>query len=157
MKTRFLWIEDGATADLRHLLAPIYVDGSYDPVIALDVSEGIRRLRAVEFEAVIVDIRIPPGDHPEWINLYNQLGKNKVRARLGLKLLTSLFRPEEDDVKISGVPVWVKPERFGVLTVESKNEVEESLSGLGITVYKQKTAETPKTILVEMLQALVKG
>lgn len=41
MKTRFLWIEDGATADLRHLLAPILVDGSYDPTIAL----GIRPAR----------------------------------------------------------------------------------------------------------------
>jgi hypothetical protein len=156
MKTKFLWIEDGATADLRRLLAPILVDGLYDPIIALDVSEGIRQLRVHEFSAVIVDIRIPPGDHPAWINLYNQLGKNKARARLGLKLLTSLFKPQDDDIEIADMPTWVTPEKFGVLTVESQNEVESSLRDLNITVYRQKTAETPKTILEELLRDIVR-
>jgi len=154
MKTSFLWIEDGAIADLKYLLAPILVSGDYDPIIALDVSEGIRRLREREFEAVIVDIRIPPGDDSNWISLYNQRGKNKARARLGLQLLTCLLSTEPCDIVITDIPTWVCANRFGVLTVEGKDEVSASLESLGINVYDQKTASTPKTVLEDLVRRI---
>ena len=44
MKTRFLWIEDNARTDLRYLLAPVYMSGEYDPVIAPTVAEGVYQL-----------------------------------------------------------------------------------------------------------------
>ena len=155
MRTRFLWIEDGAIADYRYLLAPIYVSGQYDPVIALDVCEGIRRLKEQEFDAVIVDIRLPPGDEPEWIRLYRQLGSNKATARLGSKLLRSLLKPDGDDIQIEGVPEWVRPQRFGILTVETKDLVQEDLKELDITVYEQKIGRTREDALKDLVQRVI--
>ena len=135
MKTKFLWIEDNARTDLKHLLAPVYMSGKYDPVIAPTVSEGIYRMRHAEFPAVIVDIRLLPGNDSDWETLYTKLGSEKGSARLGLHLLYSLFGPRPDDVKIEDMPKWIEPKRFGVLTVEDLGgELGEALRSFHITV-----------------------
>lgn len=155
MRKRFLWIEDGAIADYRYLLAPIYVSGQYDPVIALDVCEGIRRLKEQEFDAVIIDIRLPPGDEPEWIRLYRQLGSNKATARLGSRLLRSLLKPDGDDIRIEGIPEWVRSDRFGILTVETEDLVLEDLKELNIRVYGQKIGQTREDALKDLVERVV--
>jgi hypothetical protein len=158
MRTKFLWIEDNARTDLRHLLAPIYMSGKYDPVVATTVAEGIYQMRQTEFEAVIVDIRLLPGNDPDWESLYTRFGATKGTARLGLYLLYSLFDPRPDDVKIDDPPPWIKqnPHRFGVLTVETLDgDIGEALQWFGITVREQKTANTPATILLRMVERIV--
>jgi hypothetical protein len=151
VRTRFLWIEDGAIADYKYLLAPIYVAGMYNPVVALDVSEGIRRLKQREFDAVIVDIRLSPGDNPDWIRLYKQLGSNKATARLGSKLLRSILKPDGDDIPIEEIPLWVQPQLFGILTVESAEDLRE----LEIEVYERKKGRTPENVLKELVDRIV--
>ncbi len=161
MKTKFLWIEDNANTNLSYLMMPIYNSGKYDPVIALSVAEGLHRLWLTEFAAVILDIRLPPGNDPQWARLYNRSGHNRGAAQLGLALLIALLRPQESEIDLGNRPAWlkpgkIKPERFGVLSVESEHDVTTKLEELGITVRLEKTAHTtPKTLLnmVDMIMA----
>ncbi len=158
MKTKFLWIEDNARTDLVHLLSPVYMDGRYDPVIAPTVTEGVYQMKKTEFDAVVVDIRLLPGNDPDWKVLYTKLGSEKGTARLGIYLLYSLFDPRVDDVAIKDRPAWIMPARFGVLTVEGLDgELGEALKSFGITVYAQKTTRTPNTMLLKMVDQITSG
>lgn len=163
MKTKFLWIEDNARTDLKHLLAPVYMSGIYDPVIAPTVAEGVYQLEHTQFAAVIVDIRLLPGNNNDWEALYSQLGRERGTARLGLCLLYSLFDPRNDDVRLGEIrekikkgASWIKPERFGVLTVEDLHgDLSEALESFGIIAYAQKTTRTPNTTLLKMVDEII--
>jgi len=158
MKTKFLWIEDNARTDLKYLLGPIYMSGKYDPVVAPTVAEGVYRMKQMEFAAVIVDIRLLPGNDRDWESLYLKLGNEKGTSRLGLCLLFSLFGPRMDDLKIESKPEWIKPERFGVLTVEDLGgDLGEALRSFGIKVHEQKTTHTVNTTLLKMVERITGG
>jgi hypothetical protein len=161
MKTKFLWIEDNARTDLKHLLAPVIMSGKYDPVVAPTVAEGVYQMKHTEFAAVIVDIRLLPGNDRAWETLYNKLGREKGTARLGLCLLYSLFGPRLDDVKIEdgeGKLKWIDPKRFGVLTVEDLDgELGEALRSFHIAVYEQKTSYTSNTTLLKIVERITGG
>lgn len=152
---KILWIEDEATADMRNLAGPLYGSGQYDLVVAFNASEGERQMMKSEFDAVVVDIRIPPGSDQNWIELYSQSGQNKSMARLGLQLLYSLLKPKQDGVKLDNIPAWITPDRFGLLTVETRREVEEDLKNLHIQVYRQKTEQLPFNTLVEVIEQIL--
>lgn len=155
MKTKFLWIEDNARTDLKYLLGPIYMSGKYDPVVAPTVAEGVYQMKQMEFAAVIVDIRLLPGNDSDWESLYLKLGSEKGTSRLGLCLLYSLFGPRMDDLKIEGKPLWIKPERFGVLTVEDLgSDLGEALTSFGINIREQKTTHTVNTTLLKMVEKI---
>lgn len=157
MKIKFLWIEDNARTDLKHLLGPIYMSGKYDPVVAPTVAEGIYQIKKSEFAAVIVDLRLLPGNDSAWEALYLGLGSEKGTARLGLHLLYSLFKPRRlEDLTIEKLPAWLDPHRFGVLTVEDfDGELKEALASLNISVYEQKTTHTANTVLLKMLERII--
>lgn len=161
MKIKFLWIEDNARTDLKHLLAPVIMSGKYDPVVAPTVAEGVYRMKQTEFAAVVVDIRLLPGSDRAWETLYTKLGREKGTARLGLCLLYSLFGPRIDDVKIEdseGKLAWIDPKRFGVLTVEDlEGELGEALRSFHITVYEQKTSYTSNTTLLKIVERILAG
>lgn len=159
MKKKFLWIEDNATNDLVELLSPIYMDGRFAPVIATTVAEGIYRMKESEYAAVVVDIRLPPGNDREWEALYKRLGGEKGTARLGLHLLYSLFDHRKgEDVEIKDKPDWIDAQRFGVLTVEDlRGELDEALTSFHINVREQKTTLTPDTMLLTMVERISGG
>jgi hypothetical protein len=156
MKKRVLWIEDNALSDLQNVLGPIYMDGHYDLVIAENASEGMSRLTREVFDAVIVDIRLPPGEDNDWIKLYNDRPYG-ARPRLGLLLLYSLFYPKEAAVNFGEMPKWIRPERFGVFSVESKAELKQDLDKLKISVYEQKTAATSTRIILDLLERIARN
>jgi DNA-binding NarL/FixJ family response regulator len=152
MKLKVLWVEDGAFSDLAQLSAPLYVSGDYNLVIAEDASEGFRYLMDKEFDAVVMDIRLPPGSDPYFSNLYFNRGVTKVAARLGMAVLERALRPSAENAR-----AWIRPERFGVYTVESSREVAEELDALGVKVYYQKTARTPRDVLVKIVEEIVEA
>lgn len=155
-KHKILWLEDSAMYDLQQLSAPVILDGSYDLVIAENVSDGIAQLQQSEFEAIIVDIRIPPGDEKVWIDLYERLGRDKISARLGLQFLYTVLGHPDAKVNLGHRrPSWIKPAMLGVLSVESQLELDEHMKKLGITVYHQKRAETPETMLLELIDRIL--
>jgi len=61
MKTKVLWVEDSARLELRNLTGPIYISGEYDMNLAEDATTAVRYLLTKEYDAVILDMRLPPG------------------------------------------------------------------------------------------------
>jgi hypothetical protein len=160
--SRVLWVEDAASYDLSQLAAPLIMDGGmdggYDLTIADNASDAIARLQQSEFEAVIVDIRIPPGDDGDWIGLYYKLGKDRIGARLGRELLYAVLGHKEARIRLGDRrPAWLTPRRIGVLTVESPGELEEDLHALGIAIYQHKTASMPvaSDALLNLVKAVI--
>ena len=79
-----------------------------------------------------------------------------MSARLGLQILYSLLKPEDAKVHpTQHIPDWIQSNRFGFLTVESPGEIEQDLQNLGIRVYRQKTAESPHTVLLEIIEEIL--
>lgn len=148
-KHKVLWIEDDSFGDLAEQLGPVYVDGKYDVVVALDATKGYEHLMQTQFAAVIVDIRLGPGDHEKWISIYKESKKDKATGRLGLHLLREVICDETKRIR---------PEVFGVFTVESKREVESDLTELGINMnlyrHKSEGASNSYTLL-ELIDAVI--
>ena len=154
-KYRILWVEDGARFDLSQFAAPVYMNGSYDLKIAENATDCLSYLESNEFEVIILDIRIPPGDGPDWIKLYRKAGNDKVAARLGLKLLYSMLVLPDAEIILVSRPSWISAEKIGILTVDSRKEVENELLNLGIQVYHQKKADVPVTILLDVINQVI--
>jgi hypothetical protein len=155
-KSRILWIEDGARYDVAELAAPVYMNVNYDLITAENASDGILALLSGEFDVIIVDIRLPPGNDRNWIDLYNKSGANKVSARLGLHLLYTILGHHDAKIVLGVRPEWIKPDKIGVLTVEGQSEVAVHLKNLKITVYEQKQAAMSETALLELIDKILK-
>lgn len=156
MKHKILWIEDGSLIEVSSFAGPVFTAARYDLEVARNLSDALKKLTNSEYDAVIVDIRIPPGDSPEWEKLYGKSGDDKINARLGIQLLFSLLKPEKAVVKIrEEIPRWISPEKFGVFTVESSGEVRHELKELGINFFRQKMTKIPTTTLLELIEDVI--
>jgi CheY-like chemotaxis protein len=156
-KPRVLWIEDSARLELRNLVGPLFFSSKYDFNLAEDVTSAMRFLRDKEYDAVIVDIRLPPGIDPQWSQWYRQTGFDKVHAQLGLKLLRWLLA-KDDTIHPDAPPAWIDAHRVAVFTVESKQEIQNHLDELGIQIFQQKSAGLRDTTLLELIdQILAQG
>lgn len=158
MKKKILWIEDQANKDVSQLAAPVYNDGNYELIVAYNISDAKKNLFSYEFDAVVVDIRLPSGEHQEWYDLYKRSSFNKINARLGLDLLYSILLPNDErtKVKYNNVPKWIESKRFGILSVESREELADDMYKLGISHFKQKKASSSKKILLELIEEILK-
>lgn len=139
MKYRVLWIEDGAFLEASPLSAPLTTDGKYDLTVALNATDGEKQLLSNEFDVVIVDIRIPPGNDPKWIKKYNENSANKVQARLGMQLLYSMFKPSNNTASVpDDIGKRISVSNFGILSVEGNELIDEIKKDLGIKYYLNK-------------------
>ncbi len=156
MRPKVLWIEDGACDDIPQLVAPVEVDGGYDLVVALNVTDALECIERSQFDAIVVDLRLPPGEHPYWVTIYNQQGNDSGLAKLGLECIKSLLRDREALIKLEDVPAWIRPEIFGVLTVDPYGEsgIGLILKRLSVDTFLQKTADLSPTALLEMFDQL---
>jgi len=152
MKTKVLWVEDSARLELRNLTGPIYISGEYDMNLAEDATTAVRYLRMKEYDAVILDMRLPPGIDDYWVNIYRDRGEDKADARLGLELANWLF----DGRGGLGIPRpdWIMPQHVGVFTVENDSELHDKLEALKIKVFEQKVAGLKDTILLEIIEKI---
>lgn len=154
MRPRVLWIEDSARLELRNLAAPVYSSGRFDFNLAEDVTSAVNLLKVTTFDAVVVDVRLPPGMDPHWKKLYQYAGADKVNAQLGIKLLHWLIigdRQIHPDIPPNGLDKT----RLGIFTVESRNVIQDELDLLGITVFFQKTTSLPDAILIRIFDTLM--
>lgn len=153
MKTKVLWVEDSARLELRNLTGPIYISGEYDMNLAEDATTAVRYLLTKEYDAIILDMRLPPGIDDYWIRIYRDKGEDKADARLGLELADWLFNGR------SGFPVkqpgWIKPHHIGVFTVENDPALHSRLDYLKIKIFQHKVAGLPDTILIEMINKIM--
>jgi CheY-like chemotaxis protein len=149
MKTKVLWVEDSARLELRNLTGPIYISGEYDMNLAEDATTAVRYLLTKEYDAVILDMRLPPGIDDYWVNIYLERGEDKADARLGLELANWLFNGKAD---VSFTPPdWIKPHHVGVFTVENDSALHARLEFLKISVFEHKVAGLTDTILVDII------
>ncbi len=155
-RPRALWIEDGARSELSHLSGPVLYDGRIELVLAEDLTTAVDYVRAEEFDTLIVDVRLPPGDDPFWKQLHRKAGRDKVHAELGLQLLRWLLGAG-DFSDLPPAPGWVSAKRIAVFSVESEHEILQSVSELGIGVIQQKRADLPDTILRDLIERLLES
>ena len=148
---KVLWIEDGALYELAHLAGPVYLEGGYELTVAENVSEAVTYIQNKEFDAIIVDIRLPPGENHQWIDLYEQAGQQKATASLGLKLLKSILNAKDAEIQLENLPSWLIPAKIGILTVESKNTLQQEIDKLGIQVFENKFAGMPDSMLLDII------
>ena len=153
-KPSVLWIEDSARFELRNLVGPLFFSGKYDFSLAEDVTSAMALLRVKAYAGILVDVRLPPGIDPEWRKHYQRSGYDKVHSQLGLKLLYWLLGKDRS-IHPESPPDWIKPYNVGIFTVESKQEIQKHLDELGISVFRQKSAGLPDTILLELIDELL--
>lgn len=166
-----LWVEDETQHEMQGFVGPLYAEWKYDIDLAIDASQALARLRQKRYDAVIVDIRIPPGEDECWQEIYNLHGADPSAAKLGLVLLEFLFGQDEngsapktrlklngrdfDLCRLGGRPESnLDPSRFGVFSVES-NDLEDQLSRLGVGKALAKRARTPRIALVELIDEIL--
>lgn len=155
-RPRALWIEDGARSELSHLSGPVLYDGRIELVLAEDLTTAVDYILEEEFDSLIVDVRLPPGDDPYWKKLHREAGRDKVHAELGLQLLRWLLNGNGAG-ELPPPPAWVNPKRIAVFSVESKHEILSSLTELGIELIQQKRADLPDTILRDLINQLLES
>ncbi|ACY15841.1 response regulator [Haliangium ochraceum] len=159
-KRRVLWVEDSARFELASVLGPIYASRRYDLTLAENATTAGEYLRRRRFDAVVVDIRLPPGTHPYWRDIYTNAGSDRTNAKLGLAILKWLLSPSEAG-RSSGSnghglvpprPSWpVMPQQVGVFSVENHAEIGDDLDALGVGVMHEKRPGLPDTILLQIV------
>jgi hypothetical protein len=152
-----LWIEDEATFDLNRLAAAVNVTFRYKLTIAKTVTDALRHLNnGVVYEAIIVDMRLLPGDDPRWA----RLGEHSDHALLGKELILALLRSPKGKVQLAEeeIPKWIGVERFAVFTVEPEKELTRFLSDIGIDrrCYQRKKASLEQTTLLDLIETVIR-
>lgn len=155
-KYKILWVEDGALAELAYLAGPVYIDGRYDLFIAQNASDAVEALEGNEFNAVIIDVRLPPGKNKEWNTLYKRAAYQKESAKLGIELLTSMLKPEDSVIKIGNID-WLTATKVAIFTVENKSDLQHVLNEFRVGVYKQKTANIPESTLIDIIKQITEN
>ena len=156
-RPKILWVEDSARYELAELLGPVFFEHKYLLDLAEDASTAMHQLTMQCYDALIVDIRLPPGNEPVWQELYKDAGRDKIKAQLGLRLLDWLLRPDGATRKyVTTRPPAVCPEQIAIFTVESWDQVKGELTDLHICTYEQKTTSIPDTVLLDLIQELEK-
>lgn len=169
-KKRILWVEDSARFELASVLGPVFASHKYDLTLADNVTEAAEYLQHCEFDAVLVDIRLPPGTDAYWRDIYQNAGSDRTNAKLGLALLDWLLRKREIKKHIHNKgwlsrrkrasapqqPPWhISPDHVGVFSVESPGEIGKDLQELGVDVQHEKRPGLPDTVLLDILGQLV--
>lgn len=152
MTPKVLWIEDSARFELSNLTGPVYFSGEFDFQQADNITSAISFIKAKEYDVLVVDVRLPPGVDPYWLDLYQRTGEVRGGEKLGLSFLYWLL--SRDGNYLIPPPEWIKPNLIGVFTVESYQEIKEKLNDLNINIFKQKTAGLPDTSLLDLIREI---
>jgi CheY-like chemotaxis protein len=149
---RVLWVEDAARYGLTMFASPVLMAGGFQLNITENPSDAVRKLQEMEFDAVIIDIRLPsPGNDPEWIALHKPTD-DRISTRLGRHLLYTVVGHHDAVVKRG---LSIEPARIGVLTIETYPEIAQDLETLGITAYVEKVAQSPRDTLLKLILQVV--
>ena len=152
---RILWLEDQAEG-LKAYRSTLFRTGLLVDNVK-SISETLEKLRENEYTAVIFDIKVLPGNNPEWIGLDEKKRADNPNfdPALGLELLYSLFKPHSAKIKLSP-PIEIDPRRVIVLSVVYDEDKVEEISALGIPVdqivYKSDWDFTTLPRLIKKIQ-----
>lgn len=152
MRKKVLWIEDDAFNELGMLATPVHLTGEFQLVHAVSATEAVDRLYASSYDAVVVDIRLPPGDDPRWISLYNKAGGSNKSARLGVRLLQHLF---SNDAQWTARLQTKDKRRYGVLSMDRWDDIEGDLRPIGVTLYHNKSRGADRRVLLKIIREIL--
>lgn len=151
IRKKVLWVEDDAFKELGMFATPVHLTGEFELDYAVSATEAVERLQACEYDAVVVDVRIPPGDDPRWVEIYYEAGSSNKAARLGARLLQNILgRDKEWTRGLTGAALDRR--RYGVLSMDAE-DVRAELELVGVTRYHNKNegARVLLTIIREIL------
>lgn len=163
-KRKILWVEDSARFELASMVGPVLASRRYDLTLAENASTAAERLLRTRYDAIIVDIRLPPGVDPYWVDIFKSAASDRVNAKLGLALLSWLFGAKEAGAthtrngnRVPPLPdAWrVLPQQVAVFSVENKSEIGSTLELFGVTVMHEKRPGLPDTILLKILSEVL--
>ncbi len=128
---RILWLED-QYEDFTAFQSALYRGGRVTDRVK-SVSEAIKKLEenGEEYTAVILDLRVLPGNDPEWIAFDRRQKKADPHHDpcLGLELLRSLFAPDRAGVKLNQ-PIQISPQKMIVFSAVSGKTQEIEAMGI---------------------------
>lgn len=150
-RKKVLWIEDDAFNELGMLATPVHLTGEFELDYAVSATEAVDRLQLCEYDAIVVDVRIPPGDDRRWVDIYYEAGASNKAARLGVHLLQNILGRKQEWTR--GLKEAARhPSRYGVLSMDA-DDVRVELELMGVTRYRNKNegARVLLTIIREIL------
>lgn len=150
--SRVLWIEDAGYHDLAIMAGYVHAETEHSLVIAANPTKALNEIMEAEYDAVVVDIRIPPGDDPVWLEIYRRAGSDIKAAKLGLHLLETVLQHPGAKVKRT-VPDWLTSRRFGVFTIEPNLQAE--MERLQIPTYILKNRDIAEDTLAKVIGAIL--
>lgn len=152
-----LWLEDQFD-DFGPYLSRLFMAGYWVDCVK-SVSEAIPRLREKEYLAIIFDIKVLPGDLPEWIAFDQQkrLENPNFDPNLGFELLKSLFNPEKAEVPLEP-PLTLDPRKFIVFSVVFTKTDELAVMGIPAdqVIYKANSDLSTLPNLVKKIEKMKK-
>jgi len=155
-----LWIEDLARVEYREMFAAVFRDGRYNLSVAVDASEAIQRVLKHTYDAVIIDIRLPPGDDEEWMRLYDKSGASEEAAKLGKHLVQSILGVQGAKVALPAdeIPGWIDSTKLGFLTVEPWDDLKADFEPLGIVreTYVEKGPVNNRDALLKLIEKVLR-
>ena len=143
---KVLWLEDHHN-DFGSYKSKLF-KASYAVDAVESAAEAVTKLKKDNYIAFIVDIKVPPGEDKEWI----ELDKMKQRenpgsdTHLGLELLHALFNPDQTNVRLDP-PIKIDPKKIIVLTVVSGKTREILSLGIPRQQILYKSSSDSKTLL----------
>ncbi|MEM7130999.1 MAG: hypothetical protein AAF702_32050 [Chloroflexota bacterium] len=158
-KNYVLWVEDDATYNLQYIAAPVVMNPRIDLTLAITATEAIHFLKRRPYDALIFDLRLPPGKQEEWVSLDQKLGQLMEPPRLGLHLLRNLYCPSNNGhtILLPAIPPPPPIHQVGILSVDPWDDVADGLATLEFQKnnYRQKQAGMPSNILLQLVQDIL--
>ena len=148
-----LWVEDQAIHELRELRTAVIMSGQYYLAVVKDGTEAIKALmqQSKIFDIIVVDMRIPPGDDKVFSEIYAKHLDEPRAAEIGFHLLKRIF-DKGDNNHLADLPKYAYDHfRYGVLSIDGKNEIGKALLDLGISNYTHKTGFMPIKTLLQLI------
>jgi len=145
---KVLWVEDTADQDLLFMMPPFYLEATVELDIAATATEGYNFLRRHKYDIIVIDIRIPPGRDEmftkEFLDEHNFAYANKV----GLNLLEAI--KSASDILVENKDM----EKYGIFSIERKEEISDALEELGIKNYLKKTSKLQSDALLNFVKKI---
>ncbi len=119
-RIKILWIEEETTTAIANRLSYLLTSWEYEIIVAETFKDGREKLKKhVEFDVIIIDIRVPSGDEES----VDDVAFDAYQTRLGLRLIQELFVKGKDAI-----------EKLLIYTNESWDDIQSELGDLSAIV-----------------------
>lgn len=128
---RALWLEDQFEDLITYSSRLSRIDYVVDPVKS--VSKALEKLEKNQYDVCIFDLKVLPGDAPEWLALDERKREEDpdIEPLLGLELLRSIYNAKQEKSKLWG-KIKFDFSKVIVFSVVNDEDISEELESFGI-------------------------